>query len=484
MKHFFTTLVLLASCAKMCFSQDGFLIKGKVKGWKDTVCYFGNHYGDKSYVKDTAKIDKDGNFVFKGKEKLVGGIYLIVLPNKKYFEILIDKEQHFSVETDSARLVENMKVKGSEDNSAFYKYLNYITEKQITAVSLRKKITRIKEDSIAAKTTKKDSLKILQEKLGETDKEVGTFKDNFIKDHPASFLTVIFKAQKDVVVPETPILPNGKKDSTFPYHYYKEHYWDNINLADDRLLRTPVFHMKLKYYLDNVVLQQPDTIIKEADMLVAKTAGNKETFKYVVWYLTTTYETSQIMGMDAVFVHEVEKYYVTKQAYWVDSINIQKIVHKALTLKPLLLEKPTPPILMQDTLNRNIALYDVKAKYTVLIFWDPDCGYCQKVMPKLKDLYDSRLKSKDIAVYAVDIEGIEDKWKKFIIDKKLNWINCHDKYKQYFLRELYDIYSTPVIYLLDDKKKIKAKRIDVDQLDGFIEHLEKIKEIRKKEIGN
>jgi thiol-disulfide isomerase/thioredoxin len=229
-----------------------------------------------------------------------------------------------------------------------------------------------------------------------------------------------------------------------------------------------------------VVVQNPDSIIKEGDILISKTNGNKETFKYIIWYLTVTYENPTIMGMDAIFVHEVEQYYITNKAYWVDSVTTQKIIHKALTLKPLLLGKPAPPIVMQDSLDRNVSLYDMKAGYTIVIFWDPDCGHCQKVVPKLKEIYDSKLKQKGIIVYAVDIEDSDEKWKKFIREKKLNWINTHDKYKQYPLRQLYDIYSTPVIYVLDENKRIRAKRIDVEQLDGFIDHLEKIKEQEKK----
>jgi hypothetical protein len=90
-------------------------------------------------------------------------------------------------------------------------------------------------------------------------------------------------------------------------------------------------------------------------------------------------------------------------------------------------------------------------------------------------VYDKSLKSKGVEVYAVDIADDEAKWKKFIKEKNLDWFNVHDKYHTYFFHQLYDIYSTPVIYLLDENKKIKAKRIDVDQLSGFIDFLEKKK---------
>ena len=78
-------------------------------------------------------------------------------------------------------------------------------------------------------------------------------------------------------------------------------------------------------------------------------------------------------------------------------------------------------------------------------------------------------------VYAVDIEVDVPKWKKFIREKQLNWINVNDANHQSNFRQLYDIYSTPVIYILDDKKVIKAKRIGADQIDDFLNHLEGVK---------
>ncbi|MFH1005155.1 MAG: redoxin domain-containing protein [Bacteroidota bacterium] len=467
------TVIFLSGFSFYSFTQI-YSIKGKINGWKDTICYFGNYYGDKQYVKDTARIDKSGNFIFEGEKKNPGGIYLVVMPNKRYFELIIDKEQIFSFETDTSDFIKNMKIKESEENILFYKYLNFISTRQKESESLRKQFNDFKKDTLSKSATRQDSIKLLQTKLNDIDKEVEKYKIDFIKDYPHLFLTTIFKAQKEPDVPKSPLLANGKEDSTFNYRYFKEHFFDNIDVTDDRLLRSPIFHTKLKYFFTNVIIQHPDSIIKEADILTEKAKSNKETFKYLVYYFTSTYESSNIMGMDAVFVHEVEKYYITKKAYWVDSVQLQKIIHRGLTLKPLLIGKPAPPLVMQDTNGKDVFLYSIKAKYTILLLWDPDCGHCQKVVPKMETFYE-KIKLKGIKVYAVNTQHEDDKWKKFIREKNLNFINVHDKYKQYSLFQLYDIYSTPVIYLLDDKKIIKAKRIDVEQLEGFIDHLEKIK---------
>src|SRR3972149_8325987 len=220
MKRFFQFIILLLSLVSFTGNDSGYSIKIKIKGLKDTVCYFGNYYGDKQYVRDTAKVDANGNLIFSGKEKLGGGIYLVVLPSKKYFELIIDKEQTFSMETDTVDLVSNMKVKNSDDNVLFYKYSNYIGGKAKEVELIKSKLE---------KTKNKDSVALCQKQLSKIDEDVKNYKLNYIKEHPQTFLAKVFTASQDPVVPkEIPLLPNGKKDSTFPYRYYKSHYFENV----------------------------------------------------------------------------------------------------------------------------------------------------------------------------------------------------------------------------------------------------------------
>ena len=90
------------------------------------------------------------------------------------------------------------------------------------------------------------------------------------------------------------------------------------------------------------------------------------------------------------------------------------------------------------------------------------------------ELY-NKVKAKGVQIYAVETEDSPKLWKKFIKDNKLNFINVYqpDQYKRAVTKKIYDIYSTPVIYLLDENKIIKAKRIDVEQLGNLIDVFEK-----------
>jgi len=70
--------------------------------------------------------------------------------------------------------------------------------------------------------------------------------------------------------------------------------------------------------------------------------------------------------------------------------------------------------------------------------------------------------------------GTQQQWLDFIKANHLqDWINAWDPDKSTDYRRLYDVYMTPVVYLLDEHKKIIAKKLDVKQLDTFLKHLQK-----------
>ena len=79
------------------------------------------YFGGKQYATDTA-FSKNGKFIFKGDETLDGGMYLIVLPNQQYFDLVIS-EQQFSFKTNLNSLVESMEFTNSKENTPFYNYL-------------------------------------------------------------------------------------------------------------------------------------------------------------------------------------------------------------------------------------------------------------------------------------------------------------------------------------------------------------------------
>ncbi len=460
--------LLLAITFTNCFAESalhlkhspagkgGYKISGNIKELSNVDVYLGNYYGDKQYLKDTAHTDASGNFVFEGKETLPGGIYLVVTPRKTYFELIIDKVQTFSFATDTADFIADMKIKGSEDNILFYEYLK-------NGIVVQQKIDSLQKELKNAKT--KADTTALYDQMKSANKSINDYRDKFIKDHPAVFLSKLFKAIPEPEVPERP----AGADSTWGYFYYRAHYLDNVDFGDNRMLRTPVFHQKLEKFLTQIVPQIPDTINYEADKLVDRARPDSEMFKYVVWWITYHYETSKIMGLDEVFAHMVEKYVMTGQCWWYDSTQTKKLIQKYHETVKNCIGCPAPPLNMLDMYMNPLDIKELKNDWIVVVFWDPTCGHCKKEIPKLDTLYRELLRPHGVEVWGVNMDGIQKEWMDYVEEHHLEWINVWDPYNQSKFRETYGIKTTPVIYVIDKNRKIAYKRIDVDTLREIFE---------------
>lgn len=91
--------LLLVSTA-FCSSgqtQKGYEISVNISGLRDSTIFLAYHLGDKQYIKDTVSLDSRGTAVFSGTEELPQGIYMVVLPGRQYFEVLMPVDQQFSV---------------------------------------------------------------------------------------------------------------------------------------------------------------------------------------------------------------------------------------------------------------------------------------------------------------------------------------------------------------------------------------------------
>jgi len=460
-------LLLAVLCVSSAtFAGGGYEIKLTIKGLKDKNVQLAFYYGDKQYIKDSARVDVSGKLVFKGDEALPGGVYIAVLPSRKYFEMIVDKEQNFSMETDTTDLIGSMKIKGSKDNELFYQYLNWISVKGKQMEQYRSEMELAKGDD--------SKVKMIRDNQTALDLSVKEYKNDFIAKNPELLLTKIFNAGWEPEIPEIPLLPNGRKDSTFQYRYFKAHYFDRFDMKDDRLLRSPVFANKIKQYIEKLTAQMPDSINVAAAKLIGLSDEKSETFKFLVYWITNTYEKSEIMGMDAVFVFMAENYYLTGKAFWVEDSQLDKIRERVNALKPCLLGVTANNMKLLKPDFHPISLHDIKKKYTLVYFWDPSCGHCQKVTPKLSEFYKAHKVDLDIEVLGVYIESDTTEWFKYIKEKELTWINAADLTGTAQFRKYYDIYSTPVLYVLDRNKKIIAKRIDVENLEDFLKNYEKM----------
>lgn len=466
-KRLLAALLLLVSFVGLkAQTQGGYDITFKVKGVNDGYARLAFYLGDKQYIEDSAKFE-NGKVVFKGNEALEPGIYILAYTkSNKYFELLVNTDgQKFEMETDTVEPIKHMKVTNSIDNRMFYEYLVYLNGKQEQIKPLQDEFKKFKD-------TNKESADIARKKLDQIDKEVKEYKTRIMTAQGKTFLGSIFNASWEPEVPEAPKLPNGRPDSTFAYRYFKAHYWDKFDFADHRLVRTPLLQSKIRYYMDKLTPQTPDSINVSAKLIGYKAKANNDVFRFTINYITNYYETSKTMGFDAVFVFMAKEFYNTKQAFWADSAQLAAIAQRVIILDPILIGKPALELTLPDTTGKNIKLSSLNAEYTVIIFWDPTCGHCKKEIPKMVD-FEKKARAKGVKVYAVGSGGTIEDWKKII--RELDMGAFTNVYDEMGYRKYYDVQTTPVIYMLDKNKIIRAKKLDTPQLQDFLEKQYKLK---------
>lgn len=454
-------------------SSKGHDIKFKINKYAGSKALIAYHFGDKQYILDTLDRNDKGMFEMKADTLMRGGIYLFVMPPRNvYFEFLIDSKdgQQFSLETDTSDYVKNMKVTGSKQNDLFFEDIRFISEKRKLADGLQTAIKDAGSDSV--------KIKKFQAELKGLDKDVIAQRQKIVDANPNMLYTAMLKATKEPEIPEVPKDKNGKPiDSLFAYKFYKGHYWEHINFGDDRLLRTPILQGKINQYLDKVCSPNPDSLSKEAMTMIRKTevGGSYEMFKYMVVTLLNKYANSKRMGDDAVYVTIAENYYCTNKALqWTDSAQVKKICERAMSLSSTILGRPAPEMRIMDEYEKWQSLYDVKADYTVLYFWDYNCGHCKKITPKIGKIAEYYLSKKyNVKFYTVEINGTREEFKKSLATYGLTRegvINTADPQRQTGFDKKYDILSTPRTFILDKDKKIIAKYISPKQCDEILNH--------------
>jgi hypothetical protein len=455
--------LLLAFSISMAKAQNGYKIDVTIKQFAKKTIYLGYYFGKTLPIKDSVKLNAQGLGSFVGKSKLPGGIYLIGFPSKtKFFEILIDKIQHFSITADSSGLSNSIVIKNNAEGITFQKYQAYMGQKG-------KELNDLKDNSVATQN--------LRKKL---NSDVMNYRNKITAANPNGLLPAIFKTIEMPTVPAANLHPGGKYDSTYAWYYYKSNYWNGVDFKDDRLLRTPkeVFELKFDNYFKSIVYPLTDSIIKDADKILLASMPNKEMFKYLTSKLIERYVNPEYMGQDAVYVHLFEKYVATGMTDWFDEKQKKFLFDRGYSLMANLIGDKAAPLDLQDTMGKAVNLYNIEADYTVICFWDATCGHCKEVVPKLDSIFTAKWSKQNVKLLGVMTDGGLDNWKKYIVENKFtSWIHAYQTEavrkaesnagKANF-RQLYDIQTTPKLFLLDKEKRIIAKQLTYDQMDDVL----------------
>jgi len=495
---FFTLpFYIIAQSAKV---KSGFEITINLKNCKDTIAYLNYYEFGNKLTAATCKVIKNGKIIFKGDGKLKRGIYTLMGQDKKsYLDFFIDEStQILELRSDETEnYLKGVVAINSKLENDFYLYIKYLIKQSTDLNELFSKGKGL---------PKKDSIALVSPKFKATLNDIYNYEEQFIKQNKGTYIADVINLKIERTLRDAPNAANGKPDSLLIRKYCRNHFWDNVNFNDEGIYRNQFFVAKVNNFFDNVITSNVDTVTVEIDKLINKTKTNTSLTKLLLDHLVNKYELTA-MGFDKVLIHLVDTYFITgkAKAFYKEHSEIDRIIRRADKIRPLQVGKIAPDLAMIRATDRNkiakmgfenvktndelsnlyfskekeisdlyLKMNAIQAKYLIVAFWDVDCGHCKKEIPKLLNLYHEFQKEKlDVKVFSVYVYHEVDKYIKYIEENKLDFINVYDGVYFNNVVDKYEVRTTPVIYILDKNKVIKAKKMQVDNIKSILNDLEK-----------
>lgn len=461
-------------------SQPTVNLRFEITDAPDSLVYLVFHFRDKLMLKDSTRAIEKGVFMFTGETPYQEGLYMIVSQKKKpYLNFIMTANQNFTMRCDTTNDPMKISVSGSPENVEMLSFEQKGTESRKLMNELKEKQAKYEKEN---KQKKVDECKAQIDAL---DSSMTAFIGELIERNPDYLFSKLQKAYQQIEIPEPPVREDGTTDPEFKFTYYLEHYFDNIDFTDSRLLYTPVIEPKLnEYFIKTIYYQPADTICKYVDKVLDKAEPDSMFFRFLLEWISYRFESSKIIGHDAVFVHIAKNNQLSGKAKWMDEDLIRKYEKRVKNLEPILIGKIAPEIIMPDTTQTDDyrlwkSSYRMTKPYVMLWFYDPDCPTCNKETSKLKVVYDSLENAgvRNFDVYGVSADDDIARWKKYLKDKKVKWVNVGGMKANIDYMHAYNIYEsgTPSMFIFDNetKKIILNRRIDMNNVSEFLNQYEK-----------
>ena len=419
----------------------------------DSVLYIGQHYRDGFITLDSAKVDKDNTYTFSGRRKWSTGIYALYgkEAKKSMLDFTIDGSQKFSIHlTPTNEVADPQKdIVGSPANQAMYTYINKENwaRKQARDIDKRKKSgdVKVKEEA--------------ERDMEQLNKEMKEFEMPFIN---ANIKYRYFQLAKMFNGPEAPDAVEDKGQ------YYLQHYWDNVDFSDHSLVYTPDLFNKMNYYFFGMLYySETDTVCKYADKLFDRIETDTLMMRYFMDYIMPKYyRSTKNIGWDATWCHLVRRYYLAGKCPWASQSELTNKRKSVEFLEQSLIGAIGQELYMADT-NQSpdpkdwISSHRFPQKYVILWFWDPDCHHCQEQTATLKALYDSlsAAGNKIFEVYAIGFESDVAKWKKYVREHELPFVNVGGTNVNIDYQVAYNVHGAPTMIILNEERRIIMNKV-------------------------
>jgi len=428
---------------------------------KDLI--LGYYHTSRVLVSDTITLDEKGRGIFESDTLYPQGLYKIYLNQDKHFDFLLSSDQQFAVFNPDFS-VRNIRIEGATESEEFVKYMHFLSDQQ----------KKRKAYESAEENASREEKKGYQAKIDSLTHSLQTYWKTTAAKYPGTWLAAFLMANY-VPEPDEQTLPeairtNDSLRMRYAYDFQKEHFFDCLDVTDERFLRTPLLPSKLETYFSGVLDPSIDSVRVGVMELIEKSRPSKPMFRYIASFYLNQSSNSKLMGMDALFVDIAKTYYLSGEAFWADSTTLAKIRENVIFREHNLIGQTAPDLVLESISgNEFFRLHQLNNKITLVLIYEPGCSHCNEFVPMLYEEVYIPYRDKGLEVYAIYSMDNHREWENFVRKYALtDWINVWDEDHSSGFKILYDARTIPQLYVLDENKTIIAKKLSVEQVKRIV----------------
>ena len=268
-------------------------------------------------------------------------------------------------------------------------------------------------------------------------------------------------------LPEIPVMMTEPEQRAI---FMANHYWDHFDFRDTAYIHLPDITEQAAVNFMDLTQRVPQEEALSAIRKLAEKASVEPVVLNYFWETLYRYwhDPNSPMKNEDMFIllckgmeqtPQVGEYLMARAAYFRKMAEKNRTGMKAADFVYTLAS------------GKQGRLHGIKADYTLVFFYDPDCETCSEIkqMMKASQLLAGMIGNGQMKVLTIYPDTDIELWKDRLHEMSDNWINGYDKGQVLTLEQRYDLSSIPSFYLLDKDKKVVLKDADWRQVLHFFE---------------
>ena len=461
------TLVILSLFLLQILPENGFEVIPyniivKVANIPDNQIILGKINGDKFTPLDSTNSAK-GLIQFKLPADCQPGVYRLILGQTTYAKIMneppqqldfIFNNENIDFTTDFKSPHDSLTVSQSDENKIWHSFIKKEKTFKRKFLMAEKELDYYRDKNDISELDR--SIK----EYNRLQKQRTELIDEAIRNHPDLFATKLIKMHRE------PFL-DGNLIQRKRVRLFKSEYFENVEFNDETLINSSVYTEKafmylMKYAQRGLTREQQLQEFKNAvDIILYNTNGNEKIYEHILDYLIRGFER---LNLNELLTYIAVQYSgTTCQTDEVTTLERRLEAHK---MKP---GTVVPDFTLNDLNNDPVRLTDVLKSRNILIFWASWCPHCNIIIPEILKWQRSNSLS-DLEIIAIALDEQNDQWQEKVFELGIeSWFNLSSLKKwDCPVATDYNVYATPTMFVIDQKRRITGKPLTLDDLKVLI----------------